>query len=70
MMEAKEIAEIAKKRAEVSKELEKAKRKLETQSKMLESRVNFGKELGSKSIDVKYAAKEVAKLNKELDKLK
>lgn len=69
MREAKEMAEIAKKKAEVSRKLDAAKRKLETQQKMLEGRARAGQETGIKSIDVKYAANEVKRLQQELSKL-
>lgn len=70
MIEAMETAEIAAKRAEIAKKLEAAERKLKTQEDMLKVRIRNGEALGSKSIDVKYAAKEVERLAKELDRLK
>lgn len=70
MIEEMKTAEIAAKRAELAKKLESAKRKLKTQEDMLKTRIRNGEALGSKSIDVKYAAKEVERLAKELDRLK
>lgn len=70
MAEVKEMAEIAKKRAEVSKKLEAAERKLKTQEDMLKARIRNGEDTAIKAIDVKYAAQEVARLEKELASLK
>lgn len=70
MIEAKEMAEIAKKRAETAKKLEAAERKLKTQENMLTNRLNANEAIGTKHIDVKYAAREVERLSKELDRLK
>ena len=70
MTDVKEMAEIAKKRAELAKKRDAAERKLKTQDAMLKERIRTGKETGIKAIDVKYAANEVARLNKELDRLK
>lgn len=70
MIEAKEVAEVAKKQAELSKKLETAERRLKTQQDMLETRVNLGESIGTKHIDVKYAANEVERIARELDRLK
>ena len=70
MASVEKMAEIAKKRAEVSSKLETAKRKLETQQNMLDKRIRAGEAVGTKHIDVKYAAQEVERLKNELDRLK
>ena len=65
-----EIAKKAIADAETAKKLERAKRELKTQSDMLEKRIRNGQELTNKAIDVKYKAREVARLEKELNNLK
>lgn len=62
--------ETAKAIAEVSKKLESAKRDLENKRKYLESDIRFDRDVTTSSIDVKYAAKRVESLQKELDRLK
>ena len=69
-MDVKELAETAKKKAELSKKLEQGERKLKTQSDMLSSRLRHNEAIGTKHIDVKYAAKELERVKNELDKLK
>lgn len=63
--EAKEITELSKKNAELAKKLDTAKRKLDIQNNMLINRIETGKPLGTKHIDVKYAAKEVERIANE-----
>lgn len=59
-----------KKKAEVKKKEAAAKRKFETQKNMLEKRLRAGEAVGTKHIDVKYAAREAERRAKELDRLK
>lgn len=69
MSDVKKMAETAAKKAEVSKKLDSAQRKLKRETDMLENITNRGQDTGIKAIDVKYAAKEVARLQKEFDRL-
>ena len=62
--------ETAKKIAEVSKKLESAKRDLETKRKYLESDIRFDRDLTRNASEVKYAARRMESLQKELDKLR
>lgn len=68
--ESLKAAETAKKKAETAKKLDAAKRKLDRQVDMMEGRIKKGQEVGTKAIDVKYAAKEVKSLQNELNRLK
>ena len=61
--------EKAKKIAEISKKLDSAKRELDSKLKYLESDIRFNRDTTSSSIDVKYAARRVESLQKELDRL-
>lgn len=61
--------ETAKKIAEISKKLDSAKRDLESKRKYLESDIRFNRDTSSSAIDVKYAARMVESLQKELDRL-
>ncbi len=61
--------ETAKKIAEISKKLDSAKRDLESKRKYLESDIRFNRDTSSSAIDVKYAARKVESLQKELDRL-
>lgn len=62
--------ETAKKIAEVSKKLDSAKRELKTKRGFLEGDIRFNRDTTLSAIDVKYAAKRVESLQKELDRLK
>lgn len=61
--------EKAKKIAEISKKLESAKRELKAKRDYLESDIRFKRDTTSSSIDVKYAARRVEALQRELDSL-
>lgn len=61
-----DIAKKAVQEAETAKKLERAKRELKTQTDMMEKRIRQGQEVGNKAIDVKYKAREVQRLEKEL----
>ncbi len=62
--------EKAKKFAEVSKELDSAKRELKTKQKYLESDIRFHRDTTLSANDVKYAARRVESLQRELDRLR
>lgn len=61
-----DIAKKAVQEAETAKKLERAKRELKTQTDMMEKRIRQGQEVGNNAIDVKYKAREVQRLEKEL----
>lgn len=61
--------EKAKKVAEISKKLDIAKRELKAKRDYLESDIRFKRDTTSSSIDVKYAARRVEALQRELDSL-
>lgn len=61
--------ETAKKIAEISKKLDSAKSDLEHKRKYLESDIRFSRDTTLSSNDVKYAARRVESLQKELDRL-
>lgn len=67
---AKKAAEIATQKAEAAKKLEKAQRDLKTKVENLDRSIRNGQETGRHRIDVKYAANEVARRQKEIDRLK
>ncbi len=62
--------EKAKKIAEVSKKLDSAKRELKTKRGYLDGDINFNRDTTLSANEVKYAAKKVESLQKELDRLK
>ncbi len=62
--------EKAKKIAEVSKKLDSAKRELKTKRGYLDGDINFNRDMTLSANEVKYAAKKVESLQKELDRLK
>lgn len=62
--------ETAKKIAEVSKKLDSANRELKNKRGYLESDIRFNRDTTLSANDVKYAAKRVESLQKELDRLK
>ncbi len=62
--------ERAKKIAEVSKKLNSANGELKTKRGYLESDIRFNRDTTLSASDVKYAAKRVESLQKELDRLK
>ena len=62
--------EKAKKMAEVSKKADRAKRELKIKKEILIRDGENNHDTTSSSIDVKYAAKKLESLQKELDRLK
>ena len=62
--------EKAKKTAEISKKLESAKRELKSKRDYLEEDIGAGRDVTKNAIEVKYAARRVGSLQKELEKLR
>ena len=62
--------ETAKKIADISKKTDRAKRELKTKKEILIRDIENNHDTTSSSIDVKYAARKLESLQKELDRLK
>lgn len=62
--------EKAKKFAETAKKLDKAKGELKDDQGRLEKVTKHGGDVSSRALDVKYSAKKVESLQRELDRLK
>ena len=70
MKETAQIAENARKQAELARQREAALWKTEFHQKVLNENMRKGLDTGRTSINLKYAAKELAQIDRELNKLK